>query len=128
MGNGRRAGRRRTTRPSSQSRLGALAASVLEELGRLGVTVTLDGDGRARFRSVRIPPLAARLEIERHGPLIEAYLSRRSAVRSRCPDRPHMRALNLYCGAGGAVRGVKQASFHVVGVDPLQINRGSVDR
>jgi hypothetical protein len=48
-----------------------LAASALEELNRLAVTVKLD---TARFRSVKIPPPAARLTIERQGDLIEAYL------------------------------------------------------
>ena len=28
-----------------------------------------------------------------------------------------MKALDLYCGAGGATRGLQQASFHVVGID-----------
>jgi hypothetical protein len=51
-----------------------LAEAALEELGRLGVTVTLDKTGRAHFRATKVPPPTARLAIERHGDLIEAYL------------------------------------------------------
>jgi hypothetical protein len=55
-----------------------MAATALEELRRLGVTAELDETGKARFRSVRIPPPAARLTIERQGDLIEAYLIERA--------------------------------------------------
>ena len=55
-----------------------LAASALEELNRLGVTVELDKAGKAHFRATRIPPPAARLTIERQGDLIEAYLIERA--------------------------------------------------
>jgi hypothetical protein len=51
-----------------------LAELVLEELGRLGVVVTLDKTGRAHFRATKVPPPTARLAVERHGDLIEAYL------------------------------------------------------
>ena len=44
-----------------------MAASALEELNRLGVTVGLDKAGKAHFPSVRIPLRDARLTIERHG-------------------------------------------------------------
>ena len=60
-----------------------MAMSALEELSRLGVAVEVDRAGRARFRSVRIPPPTARLMIERQGDLIEAYLRERvTAVAS----------------------------------------------
>jgi hypothetical protein len=55
-----------------------LAAAALEELGRLGVTVTLDKAGRAPFSSVRIPSRDARPAIERSGDLIEALLRERA--------------------------------------------------
>ena len=51
-----------------------LAAAAIEELGRLGVTVVLDGTSRARFSSVSIPSRDARLIIETRGDLIEAFL------------------------------------------------------
>jgi hypothetical protein len=57
-----------------------LAASALEELNRLGVTVELDKAGRAHFRAKRIPPPAARLTIERQGDLIETYLIERKVA------------------------------------------------
>jgi hypothetical protein len=39
-----------------------LAESALEELGQLGVAVTLDDEGRARFRAIRdLPPAAKRI-------------------------------------------------------------------
>jgi hypothetical protein len=55
-----------------------MAMCALEELKRLGVTVSLDKVGKAHFRSVRVPPPAARLTAERQGDLIEAYLIERS--------------------------------------------------
>ena len=55
-----------------------MAASALEELSRLGVTVELDKAGKAHFHATRIPPPAARLTIERQGDLIEAYLIERA--------------------------------------------------
>jgi hypothetical protein len=54
-----------------------LAEAALEELGRFGVAVTLDKTGRAHFRPTYSPSRAARLAIERHGDLIEAYLIER---------------------------------------------------
>jgi hypothetical protein len=51
-----------------------LAEAALEELGRLGVVATLDKTGRAHFRAAYSPSRVARLAIERHGDLIEAYL------------------------------------------------------
>ena len=58
-----------------------LAMSAIEELNRLGVTVTLDKDAqdgrsgiRARFRSVKAMPSAARRMIELRGDLVEAHL------------------------------------------------------
>jgi hypothetical protein len=53
----------------------ALALNAIEELGRLGVTVTLDGFNRARFRC-RWPvmPVAVRRIVEAKGDLIEACL------------------------------------------------------
>ena len=52
-----------------------LAETVLEDLGKLGITVTLDDAGKARFRTPRgISPALVGPVIERHGDLIEAYL------------------------------------------------------
>jgi hypothetical protein len=45
--------------------------------------VTLDKAGRAHFRPTRFVPPAARLAIERHGDLIEAYLLERAARRGQ---------------------------------------------
>ena len=50
------------------------AESALADLKAAGVTVTLDKSGRARFRSGRIPPPAARLLIEKMGDAVEALL------------------------------------------------------
>ena len=54
-----------------------LAEAALEELDRFGVVVTLDETGRAHFRAAGIAPRDARLAIERHCDLIEAYLIER---------------------------------------------------
>ena len=51
-----------------------LAEAALEELGRFGVVARLDKTGRAHFRATRVLPPAAKLAIERHGDLIEAYV------------------------------------------------------
>jgi hypothetical protein len=53
------------------------AEAAIEELQRAGVTVSLDDEGRVRFRSARIPPLAVRMIIERMGDVIEALLRER---------------------------------------------------
>ena len=58
-----------------------MVGSALEELHRLGVNAELDEAGKARFRSVKIPPPAARLAIERLGDLSEAYLIERASRR-----------------------------------------------
>jgi phenylalanyl-tRNA synthetase beta subunit len=55
-----------------------LAEATIEELGRLGVIVTLE-DGRARFRAVKVLPPAARRIIETHADLIEAFLRERNS-------------------------------------------------
>jgi hypothetical protein len=55
-----------------------LAAAALEELGKLGVTVTLSESGRAHLSGGRFAPPAAGLTIERKGNLIEAYLIERA--------------------------------------------------
>ena len=51
-----------------------LAEAALEELGRFGVVVTLDEEGKARFRSIKPLPPAAMRTFETHADLIEAYL------------------------------------------------------
>ena len=56
-----------------------LAEAAIEELGRLGVAVTLDKTGRAHFRAAYSPSRTVRPAIERHGDLIEAYLRERSS-------------------------------------------------
>ena len=52
-----------------------LAEATLTELTRLGVTVAIDDEGRARFRAAQrtIPPIAKRI-VETHADLIETYL------------------------------------------------------
>jgi hypothetical protein len=55
------------------------AENAIAELLRLGVGVSLDGSGRARFKSAKTPPLAARLLIERLADSIEALLRERGA-------------------------------------------------
>jgi hypothetical protein len=65
-----------------------LAEAALEELGRLGVVATLDQTGRAHFRATYTPLRAARLAIERHGDLIEAYLIERRGI-AEAPTRRH---------------------------------------
>lgn len=57
-----------------------LAESVIEELAAQGVTAWLDSSGRAHFRSLKVPPLAARRAIEIYGDLVEALLVERSAA------------------------------------------------
>lgn len=51
-----------------------LAESVIDDLARAGVRVTLDKLGKAHFSSGRTPSRDARLAIERHGDLIESFL------------------------------------------------------
>ena len=51
-----------------------LAAAALEELNTFGVAVTLEA-GRARFRSIKPLPPAAKRIVETHGDLIETYLT-----------------------------------------------------
>ena len=51
-----------------------LAEATVEELGRLGVVVTLEG-GRAR--GAKVLPSAARRIIETHADLVEAFLKER---------------------------------------------------
>jgi hypothetical protein len=53
----------------------SLALAARDELSRFGVAVMLDEKtGKAQFCAVGIPSRDARLTIERHGDLIEAYL------------------------------------------------------
>jgi DNA (cytosine-5)-methyltransferase 1 len=40
-----------------------------------------------------------------------------SAVRGRRQDMTEPRALDLFCGAGGATKGLQRAGFHVTGID-----------
>ena len=58
----------------SRSRRAASLDRRSEELGRLGVAVTLDAEGRARFRASRDLPPAAKRIVETHGDVIEAHL------------------------------------------------------
>ena len=59
---------------ASRSRRGKLAEATLTELTRLGVTVAIDDEGRARFRTTKVlPPVAKRL-IETHGDLLESFI------------------------------------------------------
>ena len=51
-----------------------LAESTVNELRRLGVEITLDDEGKARFRTPRMLSAAARLSLESHADLIETYL------------------------------------------------------
>ena len=54
-----------------------LAANVIEELAKSGVSVTLDKAGRVLFHRVRTPSRYTRAAIERWGDLIESYLIER---------------------------------------------------
>jgi hypothetical protein len=58
-----------------------LAESVIEELHRAGVAVTLDGEGRARFRPTYSPSRDTLAMIERHADLIQALLIERASRR-----------------------------------------------
>jgi hypothetical protein len=51
-----------------------LAETTLAELTRLGVSVAIDDEGKARFRAAKVLPAAARHIIETHGDLLESYL------------------------------------------------------
>ena len=51
-----------------------LAESTINELCRLGVEITLDDEGKARFRAPRMLSAAARLSLESHADFIETYL------------------------------------------------------
>jgi hypothetical protein len=53
-----------------------LAESTLEDLGRLGVIVTLE-NGRARFHTAKVLPPSAKRVIETHVDLIESFLKER---------------------------------------------------
>jgi hypothetical protein len=59
-----------------------LAESVLEDLGKLGIAVTLDEAGKARFRTPRgISSALVGPVVERHGDLIDAYLREKESNR-----------------------------------------------
>lgn len=51
-----------------------LAEATLTELTRLGVTVAIDDEGRARFRTTKVLPPAAKRLIETHGDLLESFI------------------------------------------------------
>ena len=51
-----------------------LAESTLTELTRLGVTVAIDDEGRARFRTTKVLPPTAKRLIETHADLIETFI------------------------------------------------------
>ena len=51
-----------------------LAEATVNELRQLGVEITLDHEGKARFRASRMLSAAARLSLESHADLIETYL------------------------------------------------------
>jgi hypothetical protein len=51
-----------------------LAQSTLAELTRLGVSVTIDDEGRARFRTTKLLSPAAKRLIETHADLLESWL------------------------------------------------------
>jgi DNA (cytosine-5)-methyltransferase 1 len=70
-----------------------------------------------RLRVSTTPPL-----IKAEAAVIEAELSRSikapKPAKAPSPTPGHrLRALDLFCCAGGAARGLKQAGFHVTGVD-----------
>ena len=51
-----------------------LDQSTLEELSRLGVAVAIDDEGRARFRTTKVLPPAAKRLIETHADLLQSWL------------------------------------------------------
>ena len=73
-----------------------LAESVLDDLSRSSVVVTLDKSGRAHFRSTYTPSRDARRMIERHGDLIESFLLERG------PRRLSLNRLAMNHGEAGA--------------------------
>jgi hypothetical protein len=58
-----------------------LAEAALDQLGKLGVRVTLDESARARFSAARRMPIEARRLIELHGDAIEALLRERASSK-----------------------------------------------
>jgi hypothetical protein len=59
-----------------------VAMNALGELSRLGVVVTLDDEGRARFRATKALPPAAKRIVETHADVIEAHLRESASRRS----------------------------------------------
>ena len=51
-----------------------LAEATLAELTRLGVTVAIDDEGRARFRTTKVLPPTAKRLIETHCDLLETFI------------------------------------------------------
>lgn len=61
-------------RQASELTPAARRLATLEELGRLGVGASHDDDGRAHFRSIKVPPGAPRRLIATHGDLVQQFL------------------------------------------------------
>ncbi len=64
-----------------------LAEATVNELRRLGVEITLDDEGKARFRTPRMLSAAARLSLESHADLIETYLRESNQSPSTREDK-----------------------------------------
>ena len=61
------------------------AEAAIAELERHGVTATLDGEGRVRFKASKRPPGAIAMLMERLSDSIEAYLIERRDLALSSP-------------------------------------------
>jgi hypothetical protein len=86
------------------------AETALAEFSRLGVNVAIGTNGRARFRSIRIPPPKARLMIEIHGDAIEAFLKEQRGNESGLPINPVISVFHRSLQGINGIRGPSAAA------------------